>query len=146
MPEHLLPVQTSSDDLFSATITVTLTLQLLAKLNLLVSLSNQPPIIATTTGGTCCQFNLHVSNQAPSVITTRSGSCCNSRDEGRNGKIGADNKRAQRVNYKPVYPGLRVLPSSQTGKKTRPASALPLLGLVGALWFLWVRRILTMIL
>ena len=109
----------------TVSLSVTLTKYLLFELNLQVSPSTQPPIIATTTGGTCCQFNLHVSNQAPSILTTKRDSCCDSRDEGRNGKRGADNKRVQRVNYKPVYPVYEYYPRPKRVRRRAPPSPCP---------------------
>jgi hypothetical protein len=93
-----LAVTISFSVTLTVTLSVTLTINLLSKLNLQVPVSNQSP---TTTGGTCCQFNLHVVHQSPSVIKTTSDSCCDSRHD-------AGYKTFKRwrppVYYEPVYP------------------------------------------
>ena len=100
--------------------TLTLTINLLFKLNLQVALPTQSLSGTPTTGGTCCQFNLQVSNQSPSVITTRSDSCCDSRDEGGNKKRVVDSKRDQRVVYAPVYPVYEHYPRPKRVRRRAP--------------------------
>jgi len=102
------------------TLALTLTMYLLSKLNLQVTFSNQPPIVTTTNGGTCCQFNLHISNQSPSVITTNRGSCCDSRDDGGYKKRVIYSKRDQRLDFERVYPVYERYPRPKQMRRVPP--------------------------
>ena len=104
----------------TVTLSITLTMYLLSKLNLQVTFSNQPPIVTTTNGGTCCQFNLHVSNQSPSVITTNRGSCCDSRDDGEYKKRVIYKRRDQRLDYERVYPVYERYPRPKRVRRRAP--------------------------